>query len=757
LIIEGSYAILGWASMSDTNPTDPTPNAPPVSRIRKWLDGRAHAGRQEFSALQERIAAQQEQIRTLTADLESGKVRSLHLSILGEITENLKNNFDQPVAAQLVANAIQRGFSNELVSVFIYDSEHKEFISLAMAGNSRSFLPPSYHQDAAKGLIGRAFQARKTIVSNDTSRETDFIQLENQVVQSETVIPLIQNNQVKGMLLVDDTRPQAFGSLDVATLEIAAQQLVDAWERADDNHRLTELIQAGISLSATLEIQLVIDQIAANTRKTLEADFAFVTLLDREGSFTRSAHAGSAPLLLRALSKDLEKDPLVAQTMKSHQVLRIRDIRSFEFSAHLKSAHAEFTNLIAIPLRLHQLSIGAILVFGKIGQPAFSDSDESLSNLIATQATAAIESAWLYQELRSTLQSATLLYQLSIRIMQAEDLTQAARAIAETAFNFGHASLAGIVLFTPEHQIQAHVEVDADATRAGKSRPPKIIDQALQTGQTTVISEEHAACKICVPLQTPHRVYGALWLDMPDAQVYTSRYAANLQSLTNQAIVALERSILLVQTSDQTRQLAETYAELEKTYDETLIALTSALDARDRETEGHSTRVREIAARLGMELGLTPKQVKALERGALLHDIGKIGVSDSILLKPGPLTEDEWALMRQHPEIGARIVERVPFLSDTIPVMRYHHERWDGSGYPLGLAGNEIPLLARIFAIVDTYDALISDRPYRIKNVESEASEFVTAQSGQLFDPEIVSVFTDMLAKGRFNDILRIN
>jgi len=741
--------------MSSSNPTDPAPSSPAESRIRKWLARRVPGRHGEIQALTARLADQEEQIRALTADLDAGKVRSLHLSLLGEITQNLKEVLDQPVAAQLVANAIQRGLSNELVSIFVYNGEAKEFISYAVAGNSRSLLPPSYHQSAEKGLIGRAFQSRKTIVSNDTRRDPDFIQLDNQAIQSEVAIPLVQAGQVKGLLLVDARSTQAFTNLDVATLEIAAQQLVDAWERAEDHRRLTDLIQAGISLSATLEIQMVIEQIAANTRKSLEAGFTFVTLLDQEGSYTRSASSGNAPLLQRSLRKDLEHDPLIAQTMKSHQVLRVRDLRGYDFSAHLKSDHAEFTNLIAIPLRLHQLSIGAILVFGKQGQVAFSDRDEALASLIATQAAAAIESAWLYQELRSTLQSATLLYQLSIRIMQAEDLTQAARAIAETAFNFGHAALAGIVLFTPDHQIQAHVEVDAAATRAGKSLPPKIIDQSLQTGQMSVISDGQGACKICVPLQTPHRVYGALWVDLPEAQWYNSRYAANLQSLTNQAIVALERSILLVQTSDQTRQLEETYAELEKTYDQTLIALTSALDARDRETEGHSLRVQEIAVRLGKELGLSPKQLKALERGALLHDIGKIGVADSILLKPGPLTEEEWASMRQHPEIGARIVERVPFLSDTIPVVRYHHERWDGSGYPLGLAGDEIPLLARIFAIVDTYDALISDRPYRIRNVESEAVGFVSSQAGKLFDPELAAAFADLLARGRFLDILR--
>jgi putative nucleotidyltransferase with HDIG domain len=218
---------------------------------------------------------------------------------------------------------------------------------------------------------------------------------------------------------------------------------------------------------------------------------------------------------------------------------------------------------------------------------------------------------------------------------------------------------------------------------------------------------------------------------------------ANMQTLANQAAIALERSILLSESRQQAKQIEAAYAELEITYDRTLTALMSALDARDRETEGHSTRVSRLACLLAEEAGLNGPQLKALERGALLHDIGKIGISDSILHKPGKLTEDEWKIMRIHPDIGARIVEGIPFLQETLPVIRYHHERWDGSGYPIGLKERDIPIQARIFAVADVFDALTSSRSYRKRSSPESALQYLQEQAGILFDAEIV----DALAK----------
>ena len=227
-------------------------------------------------------------------------------------------------------------------------------------------------------------------------------------------------------------------------------------------------------------------------------------------------------------------------------------------------------------------------------------------------------------------------------------------------------------------------------------------------------------------------------MDIPEDQGHKSTANPNdLQALVNQTAIALERSVLLVESRRQATEIKAAYDMLEATYDQTLAALMSALDARDRETEGHSLRVSHLTAKLGEALNFSHEQLKVLERGSLLHDIGKIGISDTILHKPGPLSEEEWKVMRRHPDIGAKIVEGIPFLEDTIPLIRHHQERWDGTGYPGGLRGEEIPILARMFSIVDAFDALTSKRPYRQKISTMEAVEYISEQAGIIFDPKL--------------------
>ena len=183
--------------------------------------------------------------------------------------------------------------------------------------------------------------------------------------------------------------------------------------------------------------------------------------------------------------------------------------------------------------------------------------------------------------------------------------------------------------------------------------------------------------------------------------------------------------------------------QLRETYDGTLEALVSALDARDRETKGHSLRVAKYMMEIAFHMGIEPgtEDWVNMQRGGLLHDIGKIGVSDTILHKPGPLTEDEWVDMRRHPKIGHDMIRDIGFLSGAATIVMAHHERFDGKGYPRGLAADEIPLGARIFVLADTFDAMTSDRPYR-RALSSEASrEEIIRCSGTQFDPQCVQAF----------------
>jgi response regulator RpfG family c-di-GMP phosphodiesterase len=192
---------------------------------------------------------------------------------------------------------------------------------------------------------------------------------------------------------------------------------------------------------------------------------------------------------------------------------------------------------------------------------------------------------------------------------------------------------------------------------------------------------------------------------------------------------------------EKSNKLADMVDELSRTYRATLSALATALDARDSETRGHSERVVAYSLRLGIELGLSRDELLGLEQGALLHDVGKIGVRDAILLKPAKLTPEEWKEMRLHTEFGRSILEHVPFLSRAIPVVAQHHERWDGSGYPLGLKGEEIDIKARVFAVADCVDAVTSDRPYRRASSYEVASVELRRQEGTQFDPQVVRAF----------------
>ncbi len=211
----------------------------------------------------------------------------------------------------------------------------------------------------------------------------------------------------------------------------------------------------------------------------------------------------------------------------------------------------------------------------------------------------------------------------------------------------------------------------------------------------------------------------------------------------NELIVAKQRyeNHLEELVDQRTAELDQALNSLEDAYRHTLKALTAALETRDSETHGHSERVVTYSLRLGREYGLNTEQMKSLEFGSLLHDIGKIGVPDLILRKPSKLTEEEWVRMREHPQHGQQILRGIEFLEGPARVVGQHHEKWNGSGYPLGLSGEDIDLCARIFAVADAFDAITSDRVYRRGKSYQEAADELDEWSGKQFDPKVVEAF----------------
>ena len=257
------------------------------------------------------------------------------------------------------------------------------------------------------------------------------------------------------------------------------------------------------------------------------------------------------------------------------------------------------------------------------------------------------------------------------------------------------------------------------------------------------------ALEMWVPVREGSTLIGAavVWRDLSSID-----RALRQMQMSTSTIIALAAVLLWLvlrgvyvrssrQIMSQSQALGAALAETERTYDTTLQALSNALDVRDSETEGHSRRVVEYMELIIAHLAVAPGHLATLRRGALLHDIGKIGVPDNVLRKPAALSEAEWIVMKRHPEHGARIIAQIPFLEDVSRIVRHHHERWDGRGYPDGIAGEAIPLGARIFAVADSFDAMTSDRPYRRAMSVEDARAEVARCRGTQFDPDVADAF----------------
>lgn len=253
-----------------------------------------------------------------------------------------------------------------------------------------------------------------------------------------------------------------------------------------------------------------------------------------------------------------------------------------------------------------------------------------------------------------------------------------------------------------------------------------LVEESMRSASARAVSE-------CEVLELSKAAFSAMILNHPSIALALARELSAHLRRTD--------TLLIEGLIAKNKEMTQAQQRLEQAYNATLAALGDALDLRDTETQDHSRRVAELAVIIGSEMGLPEAELKALWRGALIHDVGKIGVPDHILYKPGPLTTDDWRLMVRHPEWGARILARVEFLADALPVVLYHHEWFDGSGYPAKLAGEAIPLIARIFAVADSFDALTSDRPYRAALTPKQARVEIQRQVGTHFDPAVVAAF----------------
>src|ERR1044071_8722567 len=295
----------------------------------------------------------------------------------------------------------------------------------------------------------------------------------------------------------------------------------------------------------------------------------------------------------------------------------------------------------------------------------------------------------------------------------------------------------------------AHVKLDEESFKFSRSVIRRVVESYAPVLTTNAqidprfdaqmsVAAYQLRSIICVPLKLKNDLIGVLYVDnRAHAGIFKEHDLELISAFADQAAVAIESARLF-------EDLQESHRELEKAYQATLEGWVRALDLRDKETEGHTQRVTILTQRLARSMGVEGEALVHITRGALLHDIGKMAIPDGILLKPGQLTDDERMLIQKHPIYAYEMLSPIAFLVPAIDIPYCHHEKWDGSGYPRGLRGKDIPFAARIFPVVDVWDALTSNRPYRRAVPQYEVRQRIKNDSGKHFDPVVVDAFMEM-------------
>ena len=467
--------------------------------------------------------------------------------------------------------------------------------------------------------------------------------------------------------------------------------------------------------------------------------------------------ATSGPYTDQVNDKKLTLDGLglVPQVISTGMLINANDIHSIPgFLPSWEAAQSELT----IPLKEGDNVIGVIDI--QSSEPdTFNTDDERWMSIFAERAALALERGRLNEELERRVVQLTSLRTVDMAISGSTDINITMGILLDQVIHTLGVHAADVLIFNPllqsfrfltgrgfRTQALQHTDLrlgDGYAGQAALARQVVIIRDLLQDAgglqRSADFHRESFVSYIGAPLIVKGQVRGVLEIFQRSPLDLNPEQRAFLEILAGQAAIAIDSSQLF-------ENLQSSNSELMMAYDETIEGWSRAMDLRDKETEGHTQRVTELTMQLANNMGIKGGELVHFRRGALLHDIGKIGVPDDILHKPGALTDEEWVIMRRHPQLAYDMLTPIIYLRPAVDIPWCHHEKWDGTGYPRGLKGEEIPLAARIFALVDVWDALCSDRPYRKAWPEDKVRSYIQEQAGKHFDPHIAEIFLKVVS-----------
>jgi diguanylate cyclase (GGDEF)-like protein len=507
----------------------------------------------------------------------------------------------------------------------------------------------------------------------------------------------------------------------------------------------------GGKLNRLNDVRRIGNVIAAELRSLIDYHNCRVSLVEDDdvipiafvGQFTSETQE---PLEILACKVGQGITGRVAETGES---LLIEDAANCEFARILPGTDAIDESQLVVPMRFGTRVVG-VIVISKLGLNQFDEDDMRLLEVLAGHAAVALENASLYEAARREAERATALLEFSRQLSSAEGMHEVVSRIVELSARTIGSPCASVWFQDAageEITMRAtHGYSELDHERLSRLRFDHVVGAQLLAGKEPflVTDEVHESIKgakemgagrpfAVAPLTLDGGRLGCIAVAPPQDGDFTDRHLRLLAGVAHQSKLALTN--------------AGNFQSLESTFLETIEALANALEANDEYTSSHARWITDLALKVGEGLGLDGRALKRLELGALFHDIGKIGIPEAILSKPGPLTDSERKLVEKHPELGERIIAPIDRLEEVRPIVRHCHERYDGAGYPDRLMGQDIPIESRIIFVCDAYHAMTTDRPYRKRLSKEEALRRLQEGAGTQFDPRAVEVCQRVLAE----------
>ncbi len=544
-----------------------------------------------------------------------------------------------------------------------------------------------------------------------------------------------------------------FGAVqDITKRKISEEKIRMQTSRAE------ALVQTASHINSKLDLDAVLSSVCYETAHALSVPAAAVHLYDPVSKdLTIVADYGLPPIFeelnrhipLSAYPADLSPildTPTVILDIQKTEGLPNRDLLS----------SLDFRTIARVKIKNKGTFIGSISIYS-IGEIRnFTNDEISLLEGLSNQAAQAITNAHLFENTERKLNNIKALHTIDSAISNSMDIRFTLNVVAEETINQLGLDAVDILLFKPDRNSLESVVSKGFRTPAMQnvslsfgegiagyiaSNRKRVFIPDMANFQDEKLSlpgfsGEDFVSYIGIPLEAKSQLIGIMEIFHRTQLEPDNEWFDFLDTLAGQAAIAIDsiKSFEALQISN---------AKLIMAYDATIEGWSRAMDLRDKETEGHTRRVTELTLTLARKIGIENDQLLHIKRGALLHDMGKLGIPDSILLKPGPLTQEEWIIMHKHPVYAFEMLSSIEYLRPALDIPYCHHEKWDGSGYPRGLKGEEIPLAARIFAVIDVWDALTSDRPYRNAWKQEKALEYIQENSGTHFDPQVVNVFME--------------